>query len=129
MGRRDGGKEAQWRRHVRGQRASGLSVRGYCASHGLRESAFYWWKRIIGERDAEKAPAQALGRTEPLGRASFAEVVVRETPQASAEAEDQGIIAGLLVEFPCGARVRLGQGFDAAEFARVARALLAVERC
>ena len=54
---RDGKKEAMWRRHVRGQSSECLSVRAYCAAHGLREYSFYWWRRELSRRDAEPSPA------------------------------------------------------------------------
>jgi hypothetical protein len=124
-------KEALWRRHLSEQRASGLSVRGYCQRHDLREAAFYRWKRTIRERDAECASAPAaIPAIKSAAPAGFAEVVVCEAAAIS-EASDceEPSGAGLLVEFPCGARVRLGRGFDGAAFARAARALLDAERC
>jgi hypothetical protein len=58
---RDLKRETTWRRHIRRQRASGLTVRDYCFEHHLTESAFYFWRRTIAERDhqqaAEKVPA------------------------------------------------------------------------
>ena len=52
-GKRDGGKEQFWRRTLRQMRRSGLSVRAFCAEHGLAEASFYAWRRIIAERDRE----------------------------------------------------------------------------
>jgi transposase-like protein len=54
---RDRKKEATWRRHVRGQAASGLSVVGYCRRHGLRVHGYYWWRRELARRDRAKPPA------------------------------------------------------------------------
>jgi hypothetical protein len=48
---RDQKKEAQWRRLVRGQPGGGLSVRAYCAKHGVKESAFYWWRVELARRE------------------------------------------------------------------------------
>ena len=53
---RDPKRERRWRRHLERQAASGLSIRDYCAKHGLHEAAFYFWRREIAQRDAE-APA------------------------------------------------------------------------
>ncbi len=50
--RRDLKKEAFWRRVVRGQVGSGLSIRAWCRKHGVQESAFYWWRTRLGRRDA-----------------------------------------------------------------------------
>ena len=52
-GKRDGGKERFWRRTFRQMRRSGLSVRAFCAEHGLAEASFYAWRRIIAQRDRE----------------------------------------------------------------------------
>jgi transposase len=52
-GKRDGGKERFWRRTLRQWRRSGLSVRAFCAEHGLAEASLYAWRRIIAQRDWE----------------------------------------------------------------------------
>jgi hypothetical protein len=52
---RDWQKEAKWRRWLRAQRESGLSVRAWCRRHGQRESAFYWWRTQVARREAEAA--------------------------------------------------------------------------
>jgi len=51
--RRDLKKEEVWRRRLRGQAASGLSIRGWCQREGLRETAFHWWRRELAQRAAE----------------------------------------------------------------------------
>lgn len=52
---RDLKKERYWRRIVRGQAASGLSVRAWCRKHGEKDAAFYWWRRELARRDAENS--------------------------------------------------------------------------
>ena len=54
---RDRKKEATWRRHVRGQADSGLSVVDYCRRHGLRVHGYYWWRRELARRDMATPPA------------------------------------------------------------------------
>jgi hypothetical protein len=54
---RDLRKEAIWRRHVMGQVASGLSIGAYCQRHGFPGHRFYWWRRELARRDAQKPPA------------------------------------------------------------------------
>jgi len=49
---RDLKKERYWRKIVRGQAVSGLSVRAWCRTHGEKEAAFYWWRRELARRDA-----------------------------------------------------------------------------
>jgi hypothetical protein len=52
---RDERKEHQWRRWSRSWRASGLSVRDFCARHGLAQANFYVWRRELQRRDAAQA--------------------------------------------------------------------------
>jgi hypothetical protein len=49
---RDSRKEQQWRRWIGQWQQSGLSVRGFCARHGLAQPSFYAWRRQIQQRDA-----------------------------------------------------------------------------
>lgn len=46
-------KQAYWEAVVRRWEQGGQSVRAYCRAEGLRESAFYWWRREL------KRPSQA----------------------------------------------------------------------
>ena len=50
--RRDSKKEAFWRRTLDQHRDSGLSVRAWCRKQGLKEAAFYWWRRQLARRKA-----------------------------------------------------------------------------
>ena len=50
---RDLKREKTWRCHIQRQRASGLTVRDFCLDHDLTESAFYFWRRVVAERDRE----------------------------------------------------------------------------
>lgn len=54
---RDRKKEATWRRHMMAQGDSGLSIGAYCRRHGLPGHGFYWWRRELAWRDAQKPPA------------------------------------------------------------------------
>ena len=53
---RDPQREQFWRKAMSTWRASGLSVHEYCLRHGLRESAFYFWRGELLRRDAQSAP-------------------------------------------------------------------------
>ena len=55
--RRDSKKEADWRRHIKVQADSGVSVGAYCRRHGLPAHGLYWWRRELAFRDAHKPPA------------------------------------------------------------------------
>lgn len=54
--RRDRKKEEFWRRRLRAQAGSGLSVRAWCRQQDTRESAFYWWRTQLARRDAAAPP-------------------------------------------------------------------------
>ena len=53
--RRDPAKESHWRRVVRLQKKSGLSVRDFCEKEGLKECTLQWWRRELARRDQEVA--------------------------------------------------------------------------
>jgi len=49
---RSGRGEAYWRRIVRQQAASGVTIRDFCRTSKLRESAFYFWRKELLRREA-----------------------------------------------------------------------------
>jgi hypothetical protein len=53
MMRRDRKKESLWRRRIRKQAGSGLSIRLWCRRNHLLETSFYWWRTQLARRDAE----------------------------------------------------------------------------
>lgn len=56
---RDLKKEAAWRRRLRQQAGSVQSVRRWCRRHRVTETAFYWWRRELARRDAERGSSAA----------------------------------------------------------------------
>jgi hypothetical protein len=119
-GNRDCGKERFWRRTLRQWRRSGLSVRAYCAEHGLAEPSFYAWRRIVAERDQESARVRAKPERDNARRAAPASddapvfvplrVIDVSTPVAFEVVLERGRV------------VRVQRGFDAATL----RQLLAI---
>ena len=51
---RDPAKEAFWRKALQRFVSSGLSVREFCKREQVTESAFYAWRRTIGQRGRHK---------------------------------------------------------------------------
>jgi hypothetical protein len=90
---RDEGKERQWRRWINQWRASGLSVRHFCDRRGLATASFYYWRRVLERRAAEKAAVVPVN------------VVVDAVPAQSSALE---------VVLANGRAVRVAPGFDAA---------------
>src|SRR6516225_5222876 len=97
---RDARKEHQWRQWITAWQASGLSVRGFCARHGLAEPSFYAWRKKLTRRDAA-APAF---------------VPVQVVP-------DEAGAGGVTVVLAGGRTVRVSPGFDAATLRRVVAVL------
>jgi hypothetical protein len=110
---RDPQRERFWRRHVRQQRLSRLSVRDYCDLHRLYESAFYFWRREIAARDRQRnsRPAVCDGRRRSAANAAgpveaaFLPVSVVEPPAA-------GDAAVLDIRLTSGHRLRVRAGCD-----------------
>jgi hypothetical protein len=104
---RDERKEQQWRRRIAEWRGSALRVRAFCARPGLATPSFYAWRRLIGERDAERSAFVPV-RVVPDGlaaRAGTLEIVlpgdriVRVTPGFNAATLRQ--MLAVLEEEPC----------------------------
>lgn len=71
--RTDPEKERYWRAVVQGQGGSGQSVREYCRQAGVKESAFYWWRKELARRsETRKAARSRLARGRKATRSSAA---------------------------------------------------------
>ena len=57
--RSDPDRERHWRKMVRGQERSGESVREYCRQAGVKESAFYWWRKQLSQRSEMRKAARS----------------------------------------------------------------------
>ena len=79
MAKRDQGREATWRRVVREQGRSGLTVREFCRRSRLPESAFYFWRRELRRRRVRRPPSRGrrTAGTGPPDAAAPAFVAVR----------------------------------------------------
>ena len=88
---RDPRKELFWRKQLRAQQASGLSVRDFCHAQRLAESGFHYWRREILKRDHEAA----------AGKPAFVSVAV----ETAVESRIEVVLVG-------GTIVRVHAGFD-----------------
>jgi hypothetical protein len=104
---RDRQKEQLWRKRVREQARSGLSIREFCESRRLLESSFYVWRRELRARDAEQAKANNTRGSSASSAASpgptFAAITVAGVESLSSPLE---------VVLASGVRVRVPIGFD-----------------
>jgi transposase-like protein len=73
---RDERKEAFWRRVVGRQGESGETVRGFCRKKGLRESAFYFWRRELARREAAPPAFLPVQVTEEAAAGGRIEIVL-----------------------------------------------------
>lgn len=112
-GRRDSTKEKFWRRMVRRQAVSRMSVRAWSHRYGRKESAFYWWRAELARRDA--APQRRKpGRT----KSSFAPVHIASALIESSGAEDR-----IEIVLPGDRRIRVRGPVDRQMLADVLAAL------
>ena len=86
---RDQHKERQWQRWIDQWRASGLSVRAFCARHRLPTPTFYAWRRRLRRRAAEPAPFLPVQ-------------VVPDTPPHPASPLEVVLAGGPVVRVPAG---------------------------
>jgi len=117
---RDPKKEARWRRLVSAQQRSGQTVRQYCQANALTESAFWFWKRELARRDAEK-PAQRPGGPSSVHRHEPARRLPSLVPVTIGRAITHA--APVEVLLPHGVCVRVAAGCDEATLRTVLSAL------
>jgi len=119
---RDPKREAFWRRILAKFGKSGLSIRAFCRQEKVTEPAFYAWRRVIQERDAERAQSGGPKRTLAPRRkpqrepAAFVPVVLRDAPGPHVE-------AGIAVELRGGRVFRLPTMIAAERLAELVRAV------
>ena len=133
--RGDPQRRQQWQAAVWQWQKSGQSVRDYCRAQGLKDSAFYFWRRKLAGHDSTSAAghganeqrlaSQAIGGaglSVPRGlshtrkpRASFLPVrVVKDGQQAT---------TGVEIALAGGRTVRVQPGFDRQALADVLHVL------
>jgi transposase len=105
---RDLRKEEQWWRWIDLQRKSRLSVRVFCAQHGLTIPSFYAWRRVIRLRDAATI--------------SFVPVHLSADEQPAPASRIEVVLAG-------GRTLRVAPGFDAATLRQLLTVLEEAHPC
>ena len=109
--RRDPAREKLWRRTIREQERSGLAVRAFCQSEGLKVCNFLWWRRELIRRDREKAgslpDSSTKGPAEPSAAHVFLPVRV-----VDAEFAPPRTAPPIEIVLNGGPTVRVPTGFD-----------------
>jgi hypothetical protein len=103
--RRDPAREKFWRRTVRQQQRSGLSVRDFWQREGLRDWTFRWWRQELARRDHELSAALPGEPTEPAS--SFLPVRVVDLDAVAPRTAPP-----IEIVLPSGCIVRVPSGFD-----------------
>lgn len=108
---RDVEKEQFWRRIIEGHASSKLSVRGYCAQHGVSEPSFFAWRRELAGRDSESSkssgrvrrPTRSKVATKQPSAAHFAKLHIAPSELLSSA-------TCIEIVLPTGVGVRIGRG-------------------
>jgi hypothetical protein len=103
--RRDPARERFWRRTIRDQQRSGLSVRDFCRREGLKDGALRWWRQELPRRD--QAPSKA-----PRGERAEAAPVFLPVRVVDPEAVARRTAPPIEIVLPAGPIVRVPLGFD-----------------
>lgn len=116
--------EREWRDRIAQWRASGQSVRVFCAAHQLSEPSFYSWRRTIACRDGDATPGPAAGPDHhaPADRPAFVPVHIVAAPPTNGS-------AGLELVLGSDRVVRIPSGFDAATLRRLLAVLQEAATC
>jgi hypothetical protein len=123
--RRDPAREKFWRRALRDQRRSGLSVRDFCRREGLKDWTFRWWRQELARRDQQSAPAP---RGEPDGGPTDAAPAFLPVRVIDPEAVSTRPAPPIEIALDGGPTVRVFAGFDPGTLGDVL-ALLEGRRC
>jgi transposase len=106
---RDPIRENFWRRTIRQQQRSGLTVRAFCLREGLKASAFRWWRQALARRDREPSATPASDRDGEPAEAVPAFIPVR---LVDLEATSPRPSPPIEIILPTGPTVRVLSGFD-----------------
>jgi transposase len=106
---RDPIREKFWRRTIRQQQRSGLTVRAFCLREGLKDGAFRWWQQALARRDREASAATPDDLDGAPTEAAPAFLPVRLVDLEAASPRPSPPIEIVL---PTGPTVRVLSGFD-----------------
>lgn len=106
---RSGVKEQVWRGHIERQAAGRLSIRAYCAQHGVSEPSFYAWRRELARRDRQ-ASSSAKPPRRDSGRRFVALTLRHAAPTATRAAMEAPPLGGVELVHPRGHVLRIAPG-------------------
>ena len=114
----DMAKRQHWGELVDRWQQSGQSVREFCRDAGVKEAAFYWWRRTLARcrrgRGGDHVPAGGVARRPPAevttGRQG--RVAARFLPVQVVVDQASRPSSGVEIHWDNGRTVRLHRGFD-----------------
>jgi transposase len=106
---RDPIREKFWRRAMRQQQHSGLTVRAFCLREGPKIGAFRWWRQALAHRDREPSATPAVDRDGEPTKAAPAFLPMRLVDLETASPQPWPPIEVVL---PTGLTIRVHSGFD-----------------
>jgi transposase len=107
--RRDPAREKFWRRTIRRQQRSGLTVRDFCAREGLKDWTFRWWRQELVRRD--RHPSAAI-RSKLEGEPAEVAPTFLPVRVVDLEAVSPRPAPPIEIVLPTGLIVRAASGFD-----------------
>lgn len=108
-------RETFWRDVLARFRGSGLSVRAFCRQEKLAETAFYFWRRTLAERDGTPTTKSQPTPKRRAARPAFLPVAIRRDAPTPT--------SGLALELPSGIVLRFNDTTPAERVAALVRAL------
>ena len=107
--RRDPARERFWRRTIRQQEKSGLTVPDFCRREGLKDWSFRWWRQALARRDQQPSSDPRCEQEGPPSEAAPAFLPVQIVDQEPIAPQPPPPIEIL---WPTGPTVRVPAGFD-----------------
>jgi hypothetical protein len=114
-------KRQRWQELVRRWQCSGQTVREFCCSAEVKESAFYWWRRRLARGGVRRGEERHVRASVPRGEAAE----VRTSPTGSVRVGAARFLpvqvvvdqaresrSGVEIHWDDGRNVRLQRGFD-----------------
>ena len=107
--RRDPAREKFWRRTIRRQQRSGLTVRDFCVCEGLKDGNFRWWRQELARRDQQPSTTP---RREQEGEPIEVAPAFLPVQVVDLEAVSPRPAPPIEIVLPTGLIVRAPSGFD-----------------
>jgi len=111
--------ETQWRSTLRKHAKSRLSVRQFCRREQIREPSFYYWRRIIAQRDSQaksKPTVRRRSKRKAAGQQAFVPVVLNAN-------DAEGQHTSIVIELRGQRTLRVPESIEPTHLARIVHAI------